>query len=139
MGYGLTYITSEPALPADEYLHVLENIFDIRIGSNYQVFAKLGIKNSLHRLAGHVYPIPKMVDFEWFLKHTRPIGISDGQDILCVAENFALDSYARYDWITADFSAAAVLSTETRNDFLGFVTWLTLYKSLRYSWDRYDD
>lgn len=138
MGSDLKYITSEPSPPNDEYAHVLDVVFKLKVDQGHGIFARLGVKNALASLHTHVYPVPAMADFVWFLKHTRPIGISDGVDIICVAENFSLDSFTRFDWITAEFSPAVQLSAEARDDFLGFVTCLTLYKCLRYNWDHYD-
>lgn len=134
----MNYITSEPGLPKDEYSAILDSVFSLTDDGSFEVFARIGVKNALSKLSTHVYPVPRLADFEWFLRNTRPIGISDGIDVLCVAENFMLDEFTRYDWIRADFSPTVVLSKESRDDFLGFVTRLTLYKLLRYNWDRYE-
>lgn len=133
---GLSYISSEASIPDDEYSQVLGLVFSPDEGD--VLFSRLGVRNSLKSLESHAYPVPSLDDFVWFLHNTRPIGLSDGTDIICVAGNFRLDEFTRFDWIRADYNPNVVLSVEAKNDLLGFVARMTLYKCLRYLWDNFD-
>jgi hypothetical protein len=85
-----------------------------------------------------VYPAPTVQDFFWFLRHTKPIGLSDGFGVICVAEKFFLDEYLKFDWIRTELNPPVVLASEVMDDLLGYVAHVTLYKCLRYQWDRFD-
>lgn len=134
MGSNLNFISEEEAEALnDEYTQVLEQIF----GRTNSEFVKLGVKNTLERLGSHVFPVPTLSDFIWFLRSTRPVGICDGVDVITIGRKFRLDDFTHFDWITCDFEPL-IPERELRDDCFGFVTRFTLYKLLRYGWDKHE-
>lgn len=133
----LRFISSEAPIPHDEYSQLLDSVFGVsKFGK--KVFAGHGLSSSLKILSKVVYPVPTIQDFFWFLRHTKPIALSDGFEIICVAEKFVLDEYAKFDWIRAELSPTVVLAPDVMDDLLGYVAHATFYKCLRYQWDKFD-
>lgn len=128
------YICSEPTMPLhDEYTAVLNFAFD----QDNKSLMTMGVQKALALLERQVYPAPTLKEFAFFLSHTRPIGISNRNELVCTACNFRLDEFSRFDWITADFDDNHRINQTSRDEFLGFVARLTLYKLIRYHWDNH--
>jgi hypothetical protein len=134
----LRYFHSEPELLHDEYLQIINNKFGLTENNSHAIFAKMGITKALESLKGIAYPLPNIRDFQWFLRNTRPIGISDGLDVvICVAEKFYLDSFYKFDWINSYFSVP-ILTEAEKTDLFCYVAKITIYKTIKHAWDRYE-